>query len=565
LNLHLVNAAGSPGRAEIDSPPAARLAGLPIARLLMIFLGIGVGLRVVRYLLAFPLWGDEYQLAANFLNRNFAQLLLPLDHNQVAPVGFLWIELAAIWLFGFSELSLRLFPALCSIASVFLFRRVAGRLFSGMPLVLATAIFAVAYYPIRHGAEVKPYASDLCLALLLWSVVLDWHRAPRAAWRLWGLAVLAPCAMAVSFTAVIIAGGLSLGIAWSLWQQGRLRERAGPWLGGPWIGWLAFNLAVGIAFLGLMRLNVAAQYDTARDEMTRCWADGFPPWREPLALVAWLADVHTGEMFAYPAGAEHGGSSLTFFCFCLGMFAMARGQNQPAAVTILGWFALSMVAAILHRYPYGSHARLSQYLAPAICLAGASGAALVISSMRQASWRIGMLRAGLAGCGLIAAVSLGRDVFHPYKSTCDRDHREFARRFWNDSPEELTVCLQADLGLAPYAGSFETAYRCYQRIVAPAQPPEGRDIGRLLEAAEKPVRCIAYHSASARRNPGVLDHWMESMLERYDLTHVERQTVPLASTGDPLADYYLQCYDTYHFVPKSSSGRIPPVERVAGR
>jgi hypothetical protein len=54
-----------------------------------------------------------------------------------------------------------LFPALCGLASVILFRHLAVRLLRGIPLVLAVGIFATAFYPVRHSAEIKPYASDL--------------------------------------------------------------------------------------------------------------------------------------------------------------------------------------------------------------------------------------------------------------------------------------------------------------------------------------------------------------------------------------------------------------------
>jgi hypothetical protein len=525
-----------------------------------LFVGLGVVLRLARYLLDFPLWCDEYQLAANLLVRGFSDLLKPLDHNQVAPIGFLWIESAAVRLLGFSELSLRLFPALCGIAGVCLFRHVASQLLRGVPFVLAVAIFAVAYYPIRHSAEVKPYSSDLFLSLLLFSVVLNWWRAPGQTRWLWVLAGLAPLALAISFTAAFVAGGLGLGIAWTLWQRRRDEGARSAWL-----AWVAFDLAVGIAFLGLMRLNVSAQYDATRNEMTACWADGFPPWRRPLELAVWIADVHTGEMFAYPVGAEHGGSILTFVCFALGLVEMIRRGHRDLAVTVIGWFGLSLIAAALHRYPYGSHARLSQYLAPAICLLAGSGAALLLERVRRVEWRAAAIRGCLAGGVVIALVMLTRDVIHPYKMTVDRVHRDFLRRFWTESPEIPTICVQTDLGLRFYDRNFETSYLCNQRIHSPAHRKGPQPAAASLMAADRPLRCVVFHSKSARRNEPAFAVWMKDMLTRYDLLGAETHEAPLSTNHDDLFDFYMQCYDVYRFAPRREDLSPSLPDELAGR
>ena len=55
-------------------------------------------------------------LVQNYLDRDYADLLKPLTLEQVAPLGFLAIELTAIKWLGFSEWSLRLFAMLSSLA-----------------------------------------------------------------------------------------------------------------------------------------------------------------------------------------------------------------------------------------------------------------------------------------------------------------------------------------------------------------------------------------------------------------------------------------------------------------
>ena len=96
--------------------------------------GLGVLVRLVRYLVVYPIWHDEAFLAVNFLDRGYLDLLRPLDYMQVSPILFLWIELTVVRWLGFCEWSLRLFPAICGLAGVFLFRHVAARLVHGMAL-----------------------------------------------------------------------------------------------------------------------------------------------------------------------------------------------------------------------------------------------------------------------------------------------------------------------------------------------------------------------------------------------------------------------------------------------
>ncbi len=120
----------------------------------------------------------------------------------MAPTLFLWGQLTVVKLLGFSEYTLRLVPLVCSIASLFLFRRLAGLLLRGTALLAAFGIFAVAYPPIRYTAEAKPYGCDLFLALLMLCAVGPAGCAVRArtGW-LWGLAALIAPAVGFSYPA----------------------------------------------------------------------------------------------------------------------------------------------------------------------------------------------------------------------------------------------------------------------------------------------------------------------------------------------------------------------------
>src|SRR3972149_1152583 len=78
------------------------LSDAQVVRWTWVLVAIGIVARVVRYALRFPIWGDEAFVAVNFIDRGFLDLVRPLDYHQVCPLGFLWLELAAVRLGGFN-------------------------------------------------------------------------------------------------------------------------------------------------------------------------------------------------------------------------------------------------------------------------------------------------------------------------------------------------------------------------------------------------------------------------------------------------------------------------------
>jgi hypothetical protein len=193
-------------------------------------------------------------LAENFLDQGFLDLLWPLENHQVAPIGFLWIELACVRALGFSEWSLRLFPLLCGIGSLFVFRHVAARLLAGIPLVLAVGCLAVAKAPSGLSANAKPYACDLFVAVVLLALAVEWLRRPDRTTWLWGLAAALPLAFALSFPAVFVAGAISLALVAPAWRCGQRRT---------WCAFAAYHVSLGVAlaaFAGMIAAPVSSVY-----------------------------------------------------------------------------------------------------------------------------------------------------------------------------------------------------------------------------------------------------------------------------------------------------------------
>ncbi len=473
------------------------------------FLVLGVALRLLRFGLSHPLWGDEAFLAANLIDRDYAALMKPLDYQQVCPLLFLWGEKAITLLLGFSEATLRLIPTIASIAGLFLFRHVAGRLLKGVALLIAVAILAVGYTPIRHGGEIKPYASDFLIALGLIALAVEWLRAPDRNGFLWALAAFGPFAIGFSNPSIFVAASVGL-VLTPLVLKTRSMSSIAPLA--------AFGLGTVATFLVLLRLVTSAQSASVMGWMSVYWADAFPP-RSPLPFLSWFAKAHTSHMFAYPAGGERGASTLTTGLVVAAIFAYVRRGSKPVLALLLTPFLLGLIAAAMGRYPYGGSARTMQYVAPAIMLMAGLGASVLIARLP----RMGCRRiASSAVIGVLFAVGLtlmAWDVKAPYKLPFDRDSRDFARRFWaEESRDAELVCAHTDLDLPhdPFGwqGDRSAVYLCQQAIYSDRHRAKASpDYGRVSET--HPLRVVVFGEAQGDL-PGI-EGWIEKNRDLYEL------------------------------------------------
>jgi hypothetical protein len=207
-----------------------------------------------------------------------------------------------------------------------------------------------------------------------------------------------------------VGGSISVALARSAWQ-GRWRTRC---------CFAAYNLALVAGFalamsIGHNQLDTTTGGVTTREGMNTYWSSAFPPGNF-LAALAWFALLTTGQMAAYPLGAADGGSTLTVLCCIAGLLWWAR-RKQWTWVALFGMpVVLNLVAALLHRYPYAGAARLSQHLAPGICIFAGLGVAAVL---QRANWPAARrVRWTVALTVLFALIGLGgmvRDVMHPYR------------------------------------------------------------------------------------------------------------------------------------------------------
>ncbi len=518
-----------------------------VCRATWALVGLGLAVRLVRYLVVYPIWHDEAFLAVNFLDRGYLDLLRPLDYSQVSPVLFLWIELTAVRLLGFSEWSLRLFPALCGLASVLLFRHVAARLLRGLALVLAVGIFATAFYPIRHAAEVKPYASDLFSALILLALAIAWWRSPgRSRWW-WLLAAVVPFLLALSYPAVFIAAGLSLALG-----QDALRQRRPVRL-----AFLVYNLVL-VASVASLYFACTVTQSTALRSYYRWgyWRESFPPWDQCWKLPGWLIGVHCGNTLAYPIGGERGASTATLLACLAGIALLWRSGRRASVRLLLAPFALGLIAAGLGQYPYGGAPRITQYLVPSICLLAGLGAAGLLVRVSSRVWRRRLSRMAVGFLAAIGIYLIARDLVRPYRVWSDEVSRRFARAFWAaDGRDALLLCVKSDLGVVfqpkLWQSGMSAVYLFHRGMYA--HPHSRREIADRNGArmAGRPVRLVFFDEVP-RASP-LLEQWLARLRPQYAVT---RFTDFVVSAGKPDEVWLREQYAVLELIPERP---VPPV------
>lgn len=537
--------ASSPSLSSLNSSSSFDAGATRLTRLLSLFVILGLFARVVRYYLCFPLWDDESFLCVNLIDRSFADLLKPLDYHQVAPILFLWIERASVRLMGFSEYSLRVVPLICSLASLFLFRRIAEKLLSGTSALFAFAVFAVSYPGIRYAAEAKPYGIDTFASVLCLSLVLKWCQDREIRW-LCSLILITPLLLGVSYPAVFAVGGFSLVVGAALWHTKGTRSE--------WLIWLNWNAVIAVSFLFWFSTVGRVQSGAEGEFMGDYWKSSFPPVAQPWLLPYWILKTHASDFLAYPLGGPNWASAVTMLLCLAGLFRAIQSRQWLLLGLLIAPASLHLTAAALQKYPYGGHVKFSQYLAPMICcLIGLGGTQLIAWCGR---WKWPARSSAAWGCAvliLIGSMSVVRDLANPYKTRSDFRARAFAQSFWPGahSAEEV-ACLKSDLGLDFVPDqhvqlSWSAHYRCNRAIEVSRSSLKPVDFDKV--SATRPLRCVLYRDARYEVDEEHLNQWLIEMQQKYEL--IARESVPFARLAkDDRRLVTMEYIDSFKFVPR---------------
>ncbi len=285
-------------------------------------------------------------LALNIVNRNFSGLLKPLAYDQGAPIGFLLVEKVFNLLFGRNEYSLRLFPLLLGLLSLWLFYLLLKHIASGAGLVIALALFAINPRLIYYSSELKQYIADVTITIILLLVAFQVFEEPSRK-GLRNLAIVGLLALWFSHPSLFILAGIGITLFFLY-----LQKRDYPNLGlviGMGVLWL-----VNVALLYSLTLNELSQNAYMREYWQGAFAP-MPPWSDwNWYWISFQKNMDTHFAITYAAW-------IVLIIMLAGWIVLFKSKRLFAIA--LAWiFSITLLASFLQLYP--SLERMVLFLVP---------------------------------------------------------------------------------------------------------------------------------------------------------------------------------------------------------
>lgn len=380
---------------------------LTIGDAVLMLVGVlGIGLRWRRYLFARSLWLDEAALAVNILQRDPLTLAGSLEFGQVAPYGFLLVTKGIAAVFGPSELALRLLPFLASVGSMILLAVLLRRFVSPLASILGLALLTISPPQIEYSAELKPYASDVAVALLLLMLVQQRGQREKPGPARWMWLLIGFGAIWLSYPSIFVLASIGVvDILQSLTQ--RHWERLRHWL-PVYVGWaVSFGLSLPQIAAARTRLNQLPHWQAAFMPV--------PP--RTMADLEWFLDRYLAafeDLLGVPIWS--GIALLTLVGFVL----LWRRQSILGA-TVVGTIAFLLAASGMEAYPAQDRAIL--FLSGPLLLAAAAAIDRLLVGSGFSHWLT---------AGVIAVILLWGPLLQSYREFRVPPRQEEVRDVMNE-------------------------------------------------------------------------------------------------------------------------------------
>ena len=458
-------------------------------------LAFGVLLRTIQYAAQGSMWLDELAIAINVSERGLRQLLFqPLDLRQVAPPGFLLLEKLGTELLGAGEAGLRLFPWLASLASLFLFWRVAARFAS--PLALAAGLLAFAASPslVWYAGTAKQYSGDVAVTLLLVLLAL---RTEEERWSvrraiLWGL--VGGTAILASQPAVLVAAALGVVLlARRVWKRAPIAPVVA--LAGGW--------AIGAAAVTVYSLSMVPP--AVRGYMAGEWNESFlpAPWDGPVQLL-WVPNRLLMSLSHLLIRVMPKSFPEILFVAAVGALAVAGAHRLvrlrrgaaifPAVPPVAG-----LIAALLRIMPLFN--RLAMFFTPSLLLAAMVGADEVRGRFRGRARAVATaLTLGPFALPALAVVALAPP---PYRAEETRPVLDELRARLEPG-DAIYVYYVAGPAMRFYAPDIEGVLGANHRA-------DGRGYFRELDALRERPRVWFFHTHGYPCEPDAIRSYLEAI------------------------------------------------------
>jgi len=388
---------------SIDLSPLWRV---PLAHPFSTLTALGILLRLLVYFQDKQPWLDEVRLWGNLINVSPFDYDKPLDGDQLAPIGFLFIERLLAMGFGNWTLAMRAVPLVAGLAALTLFARTAQKLLPRRQALLALALFAFSDDMIYYSDELKPYSVDAAVAVVLMYVTAVFLDQKLRGWTAAGLTLGIALVPWFSFPSAFVVGGCGLTVLAACLVQRRHRDLA---------LWIGIGCVWGVSLFVSYRLSTRLL--SRATSMYVFWYFAFLPLYGPGA--SWkVAGSVLLELFVNPLDLVPWYMPLEWVAFPIAVIlagiAWFAHRRPLVLLMLLTPVLLAITAAALKMYPI--HGRLSLMLVPISCLLLAAGTAWLDRP------EIGITR--WLHRALVAILIVTACLSGPYEATAPRS-REF--------------------------------------------------------------------------------------------------------------------------------------------
>lgn len=267
-----------------------------------------------------------------------------------APYGFLLIQKLGFIFMGDSEYALRLFPFICGLLSLFLYKKIINWFVSTKASLIALSFFAISHHLIFYASEVKPYSSDLLVTLLIFILLKHIYLKELNFSKIIVFGFLGGVSIWFSFPAVFIlaGGGFSLMME-KIWNRDLKKF---VYISGICTIWL-------ISFLAYYFLSL--RYFTADLSLSNYWEKDF-------FALSWQGIALFYKSFENPSGLYI--PQLGLVLFLVGCWAIFQKEKIKAAIITLP-IVFTLIASALMKYPFSD--RLLLFLMPSYYILIAKG------------------------------------------------------------------------------------------------------------------------------------------------------------------------------------------------
>ena len=355
----------------------------------------GVGLDVVQWLRAAPLWVDEQMIALNVRDRALLDLAGPLWLGQTAPLGWLVLQRAAILLAGTSELVLRFVPLLFGALTLAGAAWIAVRWMRVAAGLLWVAMIAIGSWMSHYRFELKHYSADAFGALLLpamaaWVAEARDPRQMRWRWtRWWAVAALLQW---VANGATFVVPGCAAILGLVVWMRHGVRAAA---------VFAAAGVLWVISFAAHYALSL--RYGDQSPHLRNYWANYVAPWGSMTETLDWIVGRFE------PLASHPGGAAFTAVFWMAAIAGLALTRQRWLGLMFLSAPISGFALALAGFVPL--HDRVALWITPALY---AGIALLANEGIRQVAawWGARQRRAALAAGAMAVSVAAwsGADI-----------------------------------------------------------------------------------------------------------------------------------------------------------